>query len=101
MPVNLTTILEQRCVPMDKLQERFGPLLELVRRLIGVIPNCDPYLAIWPPAFRSYNILVPNLLNLPFSIWGFGVPLKTVGLGMYVASRTAECSYCSAHCCAF
>lgn len=87
---------------MATLHKRYGPLLELVRTLIGVVSNCDPYLEIWPPAFRTYNIMVPNFLNLPFSIFGFGgAPKEIVGLGMYVSSRTAECPYCSAHTCSF
>lgn len=72
-----------------------------MRTLQGVVPNCDPYLEIWPPAFRSYNVMVPNLLNLPFLVWGLGAPRSTVGLAMYVSSRTAGCAYCSAHSCSF
>jgi alkylhydroperoxidase family enzyme len=65
------------------------------------VPNCDPYLEIWPPAFRTYNVMVPNLLNLPLLGWGLGAPRATVGLAMYVASRAAGCAYCSAHSCSF
>lgn len=98
----LATLLKADAVPMPVLRERYGPLLELVRVLIGVVPNCDSYLEIWPPAFRTYNILVPNFLNLPFSIFGIGgAPKDIVGLGMYVSSRAAECPYCSAHTCSF
>lgn len=98
----LATVLKKDAVPMPILHERYGPLLELVRVLIGVVPNCDTYLEIWPPAFRTYNILVPNFLNLPFSIFGFGgAPKDIVGIGMYVSSRAAECPYCSAHTCSF
>lgn len=98
----LASLLKQDAVPMTTLYKRYGPLLELVRTLIGVIPNCDQYLEIWPPAFRTYNIMVPNFLNLPFAIFGIGdAPKEIVGLGMYVSSRTAECTYCSAHTCSF
>lgn len=98
----LISLLENDAVPMHTLQQRYAALLELVRILIGVVPNCDRYLEIWPPAFRTYNLLVPNFLNLPFSIFGIGGATKElVGLGMYVASRTAECPYCSAHTCSF
>ena len=47
---------------------------ELVGVLLGVVPNCDRYLEIWPPAFRTYNVMVPNLLNLPVPIFGVGGP---------------------------
>ncbi len=98
----LITLLSADAVPMPLMHERYGALLNLVRVLIGVVPNCDPYLEIWPPAFRTYNIIVPNFLNLPFGIFGIGgAPKAVVGLGTYVASRSAECAYCSAHTCSF
>jgi hypothetical protein len=97
----MTDLLQKEAVPFETLHQRYGALLALVRTLIGVVPNCDPYLEIWPTAFRSYNVLVPNLLNLPFLVWGMGAPRAAVGLGMYVSSRAAGCPYCSAHACSF
>ena len=98
----LASLLAEARVPWETLQARYGSLLELVHALIGVVPNCDRYLEIWEPAFRSYNVLVPNLLNVPFSIFGVrSAPAGVVGMGMYVASRTAECPYCTAHSCSF
>ncbi|MEZ5321148.1 MAG: hypothetical protein R2698_03520 [Microthrixaceae bacterium] len=98
----LVSVLASDAVPFETLHERYHSLLELVRTLIGVVPNCDRYLEIWPPAFRTYNLMVPNLLNLPFSLFGRGpAPIEIVGLGMYAASRAAECPYCSAHTCSF
>ena len=97
----LVDLLERDAVPFETLHARYGSLLELVRALIGVVPNCDPYLEIWPPAFRSYNVMVPNLLNLPFLIWGMGAPRDAVGVAMYVSSRASGCPYCSAHTCSF
>lgn len=97
MDSTLTPLLRTDAVPMDTLHDRYGALLELVRKLIGVVPNCDPYLEIWPPAFRTYNVMVPNFLNLPFALWGVGASSAVIGLGMYAASRGAGCAYCSAH----
>jgi hypothetical protein len=97
----LVELLEKDAVPVETLHERYGSLLALVRTLIGVVPNCDPYLEIWPPAFRTYNVMVPNFLNLPPLIWGLGAPRATIGLAMYVSSRAAGCPYCSAHTCSF
>jgi Carboxymuconolactone decarboxylase family len=97
----LVELLEADAVPFETLHARYGSVLELARRLIGVVPNCDPYLEIWPPAFRTYNVMFPNLLNLPFLVWGLGAPRSTVGLAMYVSSRVAGCPYCSAHTCSF
>ncbi|MEO7068974.1 MAG: hypothetical protein ABI131_00615, partial [Nostocoides sp.] len=100
--VALTSLLHDRRVSWDKLQRKYGPLLKLVHTVLGVVPNCDPYLEIWPTAFRTYNVLVPNLLNLPVPVLGVGgPPPQAVGLSMYVASRTAGCAYCSAHSCSF
>lgn len=97
----LVELLRQDAVPFPELHRRYGALLELVRKLLGVVPNCDPYLEIWPPAFRTYNVMVPNLINLPLLLWGLGAPRSTIGLAMYVSSRAADCMYCSAHACTF
>lgn len=98
----LATPLQGDAVAWDVLEDRYGPMLELVRVLLGVVPNCDRYLEIWEPAFRTYNIMVPNFLNLPVSVFGLGgAPADVVGMGMYVTSRTAECPYCTAHACSF
>ena len=98
----LASLLQEQKVPWDVLEARYGSVLELVEILLGVVPNCDPYLEIWPPAFRTYNVMVPNFLNLPAPILGVGgAPGPVVGLGMYVASRASECPYCSAHACSF
>ncbi len=93
--------LSTSSVPMSELEQDYRPMLKLVEVLIGVVPNCDPFLEIWPPGFRSYNLLVPNLLNLPVSLFGQGAPKDLIGLAMYTASRAAECMYCSAHTCSF
>ncbi len=101
VPPTLVALLEKEAVPLAILRARYGALLELVETMLGVVPNCDPYLEIWPTAFRTYNVMVPNLLNLPSLIWGLGARRSTVGLAMYVASRSAGCAYCSAHSCTF
>lgn len=99
---SLTPLLHGSRVGWDVLEDRYGALLRLVNTVLGVVPNCDRYLEIWPPAFRTYNVLVPNLLNLPVPVLGLGGPPPgVVGLAMYVASRTAGCPYCSAHSCSF
>src|SRR5919107_5536601 len=86
-PQTLASLLHDEAVSWDVLERRYGSLLELVRVLLGVVPNCDRYLEIWPPAFRSYNVMVPNFLNLPAPVFGVGTPGGLIGLGMYVASR--------------
>ncbi|MEO7422141.1 MAG: carboxymuconolactone decarboxylase family protein, partial [Ornithinibacter sp.] len=99
---SLAPLLEPSLVGWVELDDGYHTLLELVRALLGVVPDCDRYLEIWPPAFQSYNVMVPNLLNLPVPVLGLGgLPPSVVGLAMYVASRTADCEYCSAHTCSF
>lgn len=97
----LARSLRPAAVDFSRLSRDHGALLQIVRLIIGVVPNCDPLLAIWPPGFRTYNLLVPNLLNLPFSVWGFGPPAVTLGLALCSASRAAQCAYCTAHTCSF
>ena len=102
VPASLAPLLHDSMIEWDVLHQRYHGLLRLVDTLIGVVPNCDRYLEIWPPAFRTYNIMVPNLLNLPVPVFGVGgPPAGVVGLAMYVSSRTAGCAYCSAHTCSF
>jgi hypothetical protein len=81
---------------METLRQRYGGILELPRTMLGVVPNATRYLEIWPIGFHTYNVIVPNLLNLPLSLWGLAAPRDIVGLAMYVASRAAQCAYCSA-----
>ncbi len=69
---SLAALISDERVPWTTLERRYGPLLGLVELLIGVVPNCDRYLEIWEPAFRTYNVLVPNFLNLPASVLGVG-----------------------------
>ena len=100
-PDTLSRSLQSSSIGLSRLRGEYGPLLQLVRLVIGVVPNCDSLLAIWPTGFRSYNLLVPNFLNLPFSVWGWGPPVVPLGLALYTASWTARCSYCTAHTCSF
>jgi hypothetical protein len=97
----LSRTLRPAAVDFARLSREHGPMLQIVRLLIGVVPNCDPVLAIWPTGFRTYNLLVPNLLNLPLPVWGIGPSAVTLGLALCAASRTAQCAYCTAHTCSF
>lgn len=100
-PATLAEAFESDAVSFDVLDQRYRPMLKLVRELIGVVPNCDPTLEIWPIGFRTYNLIVPNLLNLPKSLFGKTASKSLTGLAMYRSSRAAECAYCSAHTCSF
>lgn len=99
----LFALLQPHIVPMETIRARgYGSLLEIVHILIGVVPTCDMLLEIWPPAFHTYNVIVPNFLNLPALLLGVGTrPSSLITLSMYVSSRAAECPYCTAHTCSF
>ncbi|MGJ5666644.1 carboxymuconolactone decarboxylase family protein [Rhodococcus aetherivorans] len=100
-PGTIAQALHGSSVDMVTLQRRYGAQFAMVRKVLGVAPNAAAYLEIWPIGMRTYNVLVPNFLNLPFLLFGFGPPKATVGLAMYTASRAAGCAYCASHCCAF
>lgn len=101
MVSTLAEALQDERVSFTTLHDRYNPVLQMVDVLIGVVPNCDPYLEIWQPGFRTYNLMVPNFLNLPASLVGNSIPKGVVGLAMYTSSRAASCNYCSAHTCSF
>ena len=101
MNATLRPLIHDDAVPMETVRQRYGRLLDLIRTMLGVVPNSFPYLEIWPIALRTLNVMVPNLLNLPILLWGIGAPRHIVGLSMYAASRAAGCAYCSAHACSF
>lgn len=98
----LFSIFQPYLVSMESLsKEGYSSVLSLVQMLIGVQPTCDMVLGIWLPAFESYNLIVPNLLNLPELLLGLGTSSDLVSLAMYASSRANECSYCTSHCCSF
>ena len=101
MAATLAEAIHGERITWEELHERYDPVLQMVDVLIGVVPNCDTYLEVWPVGFRTYNLMVPNFLNLPASLFGRSAPKDVVGLGMYVSSRAASCNYCSAHTCSF
>jgi alkylhydroperoxidase family enzyme len=100
MARTLSESLKQASVDWNTLHKHYNPLLNLVRELIGIIPNCDPTLEIWQPGFRTYNLLVPNMFNLPNTLFGSKSLKASMGLAMYASSKAA-CAYCTAHACSF
>src|SRR6187401_1651976 len=100
MADTLAESLKHESVDWNSLHRNYNPLLNLVRELIGIIPNCDPTLEIWEPGFRTYNLLVPNMFNLPNTLFGSKSFKSSMGLAMYASSKAA-CAYCTAHACSF
>jgi alkylhydroperoxidase family enzyme len=101
MVPTLAASLKPASVGFDLLHKRYNPMLALVKELIGLVPNCDPILEIWPTGFRTYNLLVPNMFNLPNTLFGSKSFKAAMGLAMYASSKTAACPYCTAHACSF
>lgn len=100
MTKTLAESLKHASVDWNTLHRNYNPQLNLVRELIGIIPNCDPILEIWQPGFRTYNLLVPNMFNLPNTLFGSRSFKASMGLSMYASSKAA-CAYCTAHTCSF
>ena len=100
MAKTLAESLKYASADWNTLHRNYNPLLNLVRELIGIIPNCDPTLEIWQPGFRTYNLLVPNMFNLPNTLFGSKSFKASMGLAMYASSKAA-CAYCTAHACSF
>ncbi len=92
--------LKSASADWETLHKNYSPLLNLVKELLGIIPNCDPILEIWSPGFRTYNLLVPNMFNLPNTLFGSKSFKASMGLAMYASSKAA-CAYCTAHTCSF
>ena len=68
----LVPLLVDRMVPLEQIEEDYPDFTSIVRVMIGIVPRCDSYLEIWPHAFKSYNLIVPNLMNAPFQQVGVG-----------------------------
>ncbi len=99
-PSTLAEALAPAAIDFDTLRARHGPFLQLGKRLLGIESNVYPLMEIWPTSFRTYNLMVPNFINLPNPLLGFAPNIGTIGAAMYASSRAAQCMYCSAHCCA-
>ena len=83
------------------VEKRYPAMISLAREVLGVYANCYSLLELWPVGFRTYNLLIPNFTNIPFSLLGFGPPKDLLGLAMYKSSKAAGCGYCTAHSCTF
>lgn len=97
----IAQILAPFAVPLTDIRQRYASILSLIRSLVGAIPNSESILQIFPPAFTTCNLLVPNALNVPFVLWGLSAPPELVGLAMYFCARSFQCAYCSLHTCTF
>ncbi|KAA3624042.1 MAG: hypothetical protein DWQ02_23640 [Bacteroidetes bacterium] len=96
-----STLLKTQEVPIQQLEQDYNPMLKIVKVILGLDPNANPLLEIWPPAFKAYNLVVPNFLNLPQYLFKKRSYKSLVGLAMYACSKAAECAYCTSHACTF
>lgn len=93
--------LEPRAPSFATLHKEYDPILQLIKLLIGTVPNCVLVLEMFPVAFKSYNLLIGNLLNMPFSLFGNPNKKRLMGLALYTSSSSSGCNYCTAHTCSF
>lgn len=89
--------LRPHAVSRNDLIERYRPVMMMVRQILGVVPHAMSYFEIWPPAFTTYSVLVPSLLDIPRCDLGRGISPDLRSLVLYISSRSYGCSYCSAH----
>jgi len=89
--------LRPHAVPRSVLVERYRPVMMMVRQILGVVPHAMSYFEIYPPAFKTYSVLVPSFLDIPRCDLGRGISPDLRSLVLYIASRSYGCSYCSAH----
>lgn len=101
----LIKLLLKERVPMSKIIKDYPDFAGIVTVMIGLVPKCDAYLEIWPKAMKSYNLVVPNLMNAPFAQMRLGPGLSRgaalQGLGQYIVSKSSQCAYCTAHTCSY
>ncbi|KIG14920.1 putative fusion protein [Enhygromyxa salina] len=89
--------LRPHAISRSELVDRYRPVMMMVRQILGVVPHAMSYFEIWPPAFTTYSVLVPSLLDIPRCDLGRGISPDLRSLVLYIASRSYGCSYCSAH----
>lgn len=84
-------------VSREEIVGRYRAVALMVRQILGVVPHAMGYLEIWPPAFITYSVLVPSLLDIPRCDLGRGISPDLRSLVVYISSRSYDCAYCSAH----
>lgn len=85
-------LLKHAKVPDEEVAQKFGPEMKLVKRLLGVQSNSYPFLEIHPPVYMVYNVLVPNLFNVPVIDMGMGIGPVMRSMVAYVSSRAFGCA---------
>lgn len=102
LPETLSDALRHFRVPHAVLDQRYGRGLGGTRALLGVAPGALALLEIFPPALRTFSVVVPSLACAPHSLLPglHAPPSRHVALAMYFASRSARCTYSTLTTCA-
>lgn len=69
-PVTLAQLISPHMAPESEVEEEFSANHRLLEVIIGGVPNCSYYKAIWKPGAYTYHLLPPNFLNLPHMLTG-------------------------------
>ncbi|KAJ3329175.1 hypothetical protein HDU76_008471 [Blyttiomyces sp. JEL0837] len=96
----LYSLLAPYRVDEDKFYSDEAATMYLLRRILGTYPQTLTTFAIWRPLYTGIGALVPANFNIPACDAGVG-PINAHMRRMVatVTSLTAQCAYCSAHCC--
>lgn len=94
----LEYVLRPHAIDRQEVLRRNPAVVPMVARILGVVPRVFGYMEIWPPAFKTYALVVPAFFDLPFCDAGRGIGAQMRSLVAYSASRGHGCAYCSAHC---
>ncbi|CAM9843315.1 unnamed protein product, partial [Ectocarpus sp. 6 AP-2014] len=57
-------------VDWSVIEEKHAAVLGMMEIFLGVTPRHCRYSYIWPPAFETMSVLIPNLFNVPFCDFG-------------------------------
>lgn len=88
-PATLAELIHPHCAPEEEVEEEFGGALRMLEVIIGGVPNCCFYSAIWPPGAYTYHLLPPNFLNLPQSLAGTSLNLVRSCAALHACSASS------------
>eukprot|EP00181_Compsopogon_caeruleus_P005295 CAMPEP_0184680154 /NCGR_PEP_ID=MMETSP0312-20130426/3041_1 /TAXON_ID=31354 /ORGANISM="Compsopogon coeruleus, Strain SAG 36.94" /LENGTH=526 /DNA_ID=CAMNT_0027130089 /DNA_START=83 /DNA_END=1663 /DNA_ORIENTATION=+ len=96
-PTTLAHFLVDHEVPFERVRQLRPASHGLVTRVLGVQPRLSCWMAIHPPSLDVRDLLLPNLLNMPFSDFGLGLDPELRSIIMHTTAQSFGCPACSGH----